>query len=76
MQKRIEKIFFELFGVKPEACADTLSPKDVEAWNSIHHLTLVMSLEEEFGVQFSPEEISELASVGAIKANLVDHGVA
>ena len=30
-----------------------------------------MSLEEEFGVEFSPEEISELDSVGAIKAKLV-----
>ena len=76
MQKRIEKIFCELFGVKPEACRDTLSPKDLEAWNSIQHLTLVMSLEEEFGVQFSPEDISEMNSVGAVKAKLVQRGVA
>ena len=75
MQKRIEKILFDLFGVQPEACSDTLSSKDVEGWNSINHLTLVMSLEEEFGVQFSPEEIVELDNVGAIKAELARRGL-
>ena len=75
MQERIEKIFSDLFGVKPAACCDALSPKDIEAWNSINHLTLVMSLEEEFGVEFSPEEITDLDSVGAVKARLAQHGV-
>jgi acyl carrier protein len=76
MQKRIEKIFFDLFGVKPEVCCDTLAPKDIEAWNSVNHLTLVMSLEEEFCVEFSPEEIADLGSIGAVKAALAHHGVA
>ena len=76
MQKRIEKIFFQLFGVPPAECSDGLSPKDVEAWNSIQHLTLVMSLEVEFGMQFAPEEIAEMDSVGAVKAKLAQHGVA
>lgn len=76
MQEQIGKIFSGLFGVSREACTDALSPKDIEAWNSVYHLTLVMSLEEEFGVQFSPDEIVELDSVGAIKAKLAQHGVA
>lgn len=76
MQERIEKIFFNLFGVSPDACSDALSPKDIATWNSINHLTLVMSLEEEFGVEFSPEEITRLDSFGAVKEALAQHGVA
>ena len=76
MQERIERIFCNLFGVPREACGDELSPHDVETWNSVQHLTLMMSLEEEFDVQFSPEDIVELDSIGAIKAKLTQLGAA
>ena len=39
------------------------TPDTVEAWDSINHLNLVMALEQEFGVQFEPEEIEQLLSV-------------
>ena len=34
----------------------------------MHHLNLVLALEQEFGVQFSPEEIEQLLSVELIVA--------
>lgn len=39
------------------------SPQTVEAWDSINHLNLVLALEQQCGVSFSPEEIPELTSV-------------
>ncbi len=35
-------------------------------WDSMAHLTLVLSLEQEFGHQFTPEEIESLKSIKAI----------
>lgn len=36
------------------------------SWDSFGHLRLVMAVEEEFGVSFSPEEIVQLDSVERI----------
>ena len=44
------------------------SPDTIETWDSIHHLNMVLALEQEFGIQFSPEEIEQLLSVELIVA--------
>ncbi len=35
----------------------------IETWDSLHHLSFVVALEQEFNVQFSPEEIEQLLSI-------------
>jgi acyl carrier protein len=42
------------------------SNEDIEKWDSIGHMNLVMALEEHFGVGFTMEEILQMKSVGAI----------
>lgn len=42
------------------------SPDNIEAWDSIHHLNLVLAFEQEFAVQFEPEEIDEMNTFGRI----------
>jgi acyl carrier protein len=74
--QRIGKEFHDLFGIAPGDCHDTMSMETVKGWNSVNHLTLVFTLEETFNVHFSPEDISELTSVGRIKALLSQRGVA
>lgn len=54
---------------------DTSSPETVGSWESTNHLSLVMALEEEFEVSFSPEEALEMETIGLIRAILKDHGV-
>lgn len=51
------------------------SPDNVETWDSIQHLTLVLALEQEFGIQFSPEEIEQLLSVDLIAAFVEEKAV-
>jgi acyl carrier protein len=42
------------------------SPETVESWDSVHHLNLVLALEEEYGFEFSPEEMDQAKSVGSL----------
>ena len=42
------------------------SPETLETWDSVHHLNLVLALEQEFSMQFEPEEIDQLGNVGRI----------
>jgi acyl carrier protein len=39
------------------------SPATVESWDSVHHLNLVLALEEEYGFQFLPEEMDQAQTV-------------
>ncbi len=75
MNQTVARIVHDLFGVPPDECSDSLSPETVKGWDSVSHLTLVMALEQAFHVEFSPEEMAELVSVGKIKEILGKHGV-
>ena len=42
------------------------SQENCENWNSLRQLNLVSELEDEFDVEFEPEEIAEMKSVNNI----------
>jgi acyl carrier protein len=52
------------------------SPDNITSWDSLQHLNLVLALEQEFQVQFSPEEIEEILSVELAAALLDEKRVA
>ena len=39
------------------------SPETIPTWDSLQHLNLVLALEQEFRIQFTPEEIELILSV-------------
>ena len=42
------------------------SPETVESWDSVQHLNLILAIEEEYGFQFSPEEMESAKTVGQL----------
>jgi acyl carrier protein len=42
------------------------SPEKIESWDSLNHLNLVLALEQEFSVKFTPDEIERIDCVGAV----------
>ena len=42
------------------------SPETVESWDSVQHLNLVLALEEEYGFEFSPEDMDQAKTVGGL----------
>ena len=53
----------------------TCSQTTCEAWDSLHHLNLVVELEDAFDVTFEPEEIAAMKSVEIIKQLLIAKGI-
>jgi acyl carrier protein len=66
LDDRVQRIFADVFGVPVESIHPDSSPETIEAWDSLQHLNLVLALEQEFQVQFTPEEIETLVSPGKI----------
>jgi acyl carrier protein len=59
---RIRSVLSEVFDLQPDDVGAETSFDTVEGWDSLQHLTLVLALEEEFGIHFDDEETLELIS--------------
>ena len=50
-------------------------PRTEPKWDSLHHVTLMVAIEETFGVQLSPDEIVSLLTVRDIAGALREKGI-
>jgi acyl carrier protein len=51
----------------------TTSQINCEKWDSLHHLQIIVALEEAFDLSFEPEEIAEMKSIVAIESMVKTH---
>ena len=62
--ERLNKVFRDVFDdesivVKPETTS-----KDIEDWDSLEHINLVVAVEQEFGIKFNMGEVTTMKNVG------------
>jgi acyl carrier protein len=67
---RVRRIISQVMKVPIKQINTHSSPDNIENWDSISHMNLVLALEEEFKVSFSDEEIVELLNVEIILETL------
>lgn len=70
IEDRIINVMSAVFEIPPEEINDESSPDTVESWDSLNHMNLVVSLEEEFEIRFKDEEIIEMLNYSLIVATL------
>jgi len=58
-----EDVFDEEITLTPELSAD-----DVDGWDSVTHIRLILAVEEAFGVKFAAAEVGEPDNVGELVA--------
>jgi acyl carrier protein len=72
---RVIEIVAEILDVPPDSIQRNSGPRDFEHWDSAAHIDIVLSLETEYGVSFSPEETAVALSVAALEGCLQQKGV-
>lgn len=60
---RLQSIFDDLF-LDEVVVTPELSAQDVEEWDSLLHISLVLSVEEAFGIRFRVGEVESTRNVG------------
>ena len=60
---KLQTIFDDLF-LEPVSLTPTLSAKDVPEWDSLTHISLMVSVEKAFGVRFRVGEVEHAKNVG------------
>lgn len=66
MFERVRDIMADIFNLSANQISASSSPDNIEGWDSLQHLNVVLALEKEFDLQFSPEEIEQMLSVELI----------
>ncbi len=61
---QVESVFREVFDDSRLEIFDAMQAKDVEGWDSLTHITLIMALEDKFGVKFTTREVMGFQNVG------------
>jgi acyl carrier protein len=60
------RVFREVFDDDALELTDTTSAEDIDAWDSLMHITLVLAVEREFSVRLSAAEAGLLKNVGEL----------
>ncbi|MEQ1501688.1 MAG: acyl carrier protein [Myxococcota bacterium] len=68
---RLQQVFREVFDDDEIEIADATTAKDIAGWDSLTHVSLIVRIEEEFGLRFASTEVNRLKNVGELAA-LID----
>ncbi len=62
----VKAAFTSAFGVDPKSITLDTVPEQVPGWDSMGHVTLASSLEQEFGVTFDVDDLMAMENVREI----------
>ena len=62
--EKVREIFRDVFDDETLTVDDSTNSSDIEDWDSLEHIALVVSMEKEFDLKFDLKEVNKLANVG------------
>ena len=70
---RLAEIFEDVFDEDSIKITPELSAKDVDGWDSLTHIRLILTIEKAFKIKFSTSEIGRLENVGDLVSLIRAH---
>ncbi len=61
---KLTAIFHDVFDDEDIVVTPELTADDVDEWDSLSHIRLVLAIEKKFGLKFSAAEVGRLKNVG------------
>ena len=62
--EKVTDIFRDVFDDDELVISDSTNSDDIEDWDSLEHISLLVSMEKEFSVKFNIKVVNELENVG------------
>lgn len=70
--EKVQEIFRDIFDDQDLVIKDSTSSNDIEDWDSLNHINLVVAIEKEFKIKFNFTELTGLKDVGAMINLILD----
>lgn len=62
--EKLNEIFKDVFDDEELNVTETMTAEDVEDWDSLMHISLIVAIEKTFEVKFSMTEVTSMKNVG------------
>lgn len=62
--ENLNEVFQDVFDDEEIVVNDNTTAEDIEDWDSLEHINLIVAIEEKFGMKFSMAEVTGLKNVG------------
>lgn len=67
MNKKIQTIMAKVFGLPLEQITEQSSLDNIENWDSIHHIQMIILFEREFDIKIPDDKVGNMISYKLIK---------
>jgi len=64
VRQRLNQVFRDVFDDDRIEIFDAMTAADLDDWDSLSHITLVLAVEREFGLRLNAAEVGRLNNVG------------
>jgi len=72
LQSDLQKVFRRVFDDDDLTISDSTSADDIDGWDSMAHINLIIAIENQFKIKFSAGEIATLARRGQTVGNMME----
>lgn len=66
MNERLKNIMANVFGIEVEEINEMTSVDNCEQWDSFQHMSLIVAIEEEFGLNLDDDEVLRMKDFASI----------
>lgn len=64
LYEKLNEVFQDVFDDGDIRVNDTTTADDIEDWDSLEHINLVVAVEKKFGIKFNMGEVNSFKNVG------------
>ena len=65
--EKLHRVISDVLGVPVEHISDKSSPDNIDKWDSLTHINLIIAIESEFNISLTPEDTMDMLSVKLIR---------
>ena len=62
--EKLNEIFQDVFDDDTLEVNENTTSEDIEEWDSLMHISLIMAIENAFGIKFTMDEVTGMQNVG------------
>ena len=66
LNERVFKVLSQVMNIPASEVNENSSPENIEQWDSLQHMNLILALEEDLKIKFTDEELAEMVNVNLI----------
>ena len=64
IREKLNQVFIDLFDDESIVLSDETTANDIEDWDSLEHINLIVAIEQEFNIKFNMNEVTTMKNVG------------